>query len=183
MLLAQYDMDENKVVETVLQSKRPPTVYEVVQLLSNNHDEERDWGQLIHKMVKADKLAIEKDNTVVMPFQVPNEVACGITGNCTPEEPMPLIPAIDPVTLLGLLQPVTADLNPEVHSPSHYTRGGIETIDFIEAKGLGFHLGNVVKYVSRAGFKQDAKIQDLEKAMWYLNREIARLKSLPAQDR
>ena len=63
-----------------------------------------------------------------------------------------------------------------VNSPSHYTRGGIESIDFIEAKGLGFCLGNVVKYVSRAGFKADAKIQDLEKAQWYLNREIERLK-------
>lgn len=66
--------------------------------------------------------------------------------------------------------------NPAVYSPSHYTRGGIETIDFIEAKGLGFHLGNVVKYVSRAGYKQDAEVQDLEKARWYLDREIGRLK-------
>lgn len=65
--------------------------------------------------------------------------------------------------------------NKAVHSPSHYTRGGIETIDFIEAKGLGFHLGNTVKYVSRAGFKEDATLQDLEKAMWYLIREINRL--------
>jgi len=63
-----------------------------------------------------------------------------------------------------------------VNSPSHYTRGGIEAIDFIEAKGLGFCLGNVVKYVSRAGFKADAKIQDLEKAQWYLTREINRMK-------
>ena len=65
--------------------------------------------------------------------------------------------------------------NPAVHSPAHYTRGGIETIDFIEAKGLNFHLGNAVKYISRAGFKQDAKIQDLEKAIWYLTREINRI--------
>jgi hypothetical protein len=73
---------------------------------------------------------------------------------------------------------VSADVfqNPAVHSPPHYTRGGIETIDFIEAKGLNFHLGNVVKYVSRAGFKQDAVIQDLEKSLWYLTREINRLK-------
>lgn len=71
----------------------------------------------------------------------------------------------------------TPAYNPAVHSPSHYTRGGIETIDFIEAKGLNFHLGNVVKYVSRAGFKQDAKIQDLEKALWYLTREIKRVKT------
>lgn len=74
-------------------------------------------------------------------------------------------------------QQKTPAYNPAVHSPSHYTRGGIETIDFIEAKGLNFHLGNVVKYVSRAGFKQDAKIQDLEKALWYLTREIKRVKT------
>jgi hypothetical protein len=72
---------------------------------------------------------------------------------------------------------VDTDKNPAVHSPSHYTRGGIETIDFIEAKGLNFHLGNTVKYVSRAGFKQDALLQDLEKALWYLTREINRLKT------
>lgn len=67
-----------------------------------------------------------------------------------------------------------------VNHPSHYTRGGIETIDFIEAKGLGFNLGNVVKYVSRCGHKKsrglsaDTKaLQDLEKAKWYLEREIS----------
>lgn len=66
-----------------------------------------------------------------------------------------------------------------VNRPEHYTEGGIEAIDFIEAKNLGFNLGNVVKYVSRCGHKksrgmsQDAKaLQDLEKAAWYLNREI-----------
>ena len=60
-----------------------------------------------------------------------------------------------------------------VNSPSHYTDGGIETIDFIEAKHLPFHLGNVVKYVSRAGKKNPEKeIEDLEKAEWYLKRYI-----------
>ena len=62
-----------------------------------------------------------------------------------------------------------------VNSPAHYTDGGIETIDYIEAKQLNYHLGNVVKYVSRAG-KKAAALQDLEKAKWYLDREIARLK-------
>lgn len=61
-----------------------------------------------------------------------------------------------------------------VNHPSHYTTGGIETIDFIEAKGLGFCLGNVVKYVARAG-KKDDKLEDLKKARWYLDREIASL--------
>ncbi len=60
-----------------------------------------------------------------------------------------------------------------INSPSHYTDGGIETIDFIEAKGLNYHLGNVVKYVSRAGKKDPAKkLEDLKKARWYLEREI-----------
>ena len=63
-----------------------------------------------------------------------------------------------------------------INSPSHYTDGGIETIDFIEAKKLDYHLGNVVKYVSRAGKKDPAKkLEDLKKARWYLEREIEEL--------
>jgi len=63
----------------------------------------------------------------------------------------------------------------EVNHPPHYTVGGIETIDFIEAKQLNFNLGNVVKYLSRAGEKDSDPLQDLQKARWYLNREIARV--------
>lgn len=64
-----------------------------------------------------------------------------------------------------------------VNNPSHYTDGKIEVIDFIEDKKLGFHLGNSVKYIARAG-KKDPKrtVQDLEKAAWYLNRHITNLK-------
>lgn len=70
--------------------------------------------------------------------------------------------------------PVTAD-KPQVHDavnhPSHYTRGKIEVIDFIEDQQLPYHLGNVVKYVARAGYKGD-KLEDLKKARWYLDRYI-----------
>ena len=69
----------------------------------------------------------------------------------------------------------TKSLDDMVNSPPHYTTGGIETIDFIEAKELNYHLGNVVKYVTRSGHKGD-KLKDLEKAQWYLNREIDNLK-------
>ena len=62
-----------------------------------------------------------------------------------------------------------------VNSPPHYTAGGIETIDFIEAKELGYNLGNVVKYITRSGHKGN-KLEDLEKAQWYLNRVINNLK-------
>jgi hypothetical protein len=58
-----------------------------------------------------------------------------------------------------------------VNHPAHYKVGGIETIDFIEAKGLGYHLGNVVKYITRADYKGN-KVQDLKKAKWYLERAI-----------
>lgn len=62
-----------------------------------------------------------------------------------------------------------------VNHPSHYNVGGIEVIDAIEAWGLGFHAGNTVKYVARAGHKGD-EIEDLEKAQWYLKRRIENLK-------
>jgi hypothetical protein len=59
-----------------------------------------------------------------------------------------------------------------VNHPAHYKTGGIETIDFIEAKELNYNMGNAVKYISRADHKGNRK-QDLEKAKWYLERAIA----------
>lgn len=58
-----------------------------------------------------------------------------------------------------------------VNHPAHYTVGGIETYDFIKAKGLSYELGNVVKYVSRAEHKNN-KVEDLMKARWYLDAAI-----------
>ena len=64
-----------------------------------------------------------------------------------------------------------------VDHPTHY--GGednvYEAIKVIEAWGLGFNLGNTIKYVSRAEKKSDT-LEDLEKASWYINREIKKLK-------
>ena len=62
-----------------------------------------------------------------------------------------------------------------VNHPAHYKTGGIETIDFIEAKELNYNMGNAVKYISRAEHKGN-KQQDLEKAVWYLNRELNKTK-------
>jgi len=61
-----------------------------------------------------------------------------------------------------------------VNHPPHYKAGGMETIDFIEAKALGYHLGNVVKYITRADHKGN-KLEDLKKAQWYLSRAIEKL--------
>ena len=73
-------------------------------------------------------------------------------------------------------------MNDIINHPSHYTDGKIEVIDFIEEKQLNFHRGNAIKYISRAGKKnKETEIEDLEKAAWYINREIQRLEKLKKQ--
>lgn len=60
-----------------------------------------------------------------------------------------------------------------VDHPDHYNQGNIEVIDAIEDWKLNFHLGNAVKYIARAGKKDPAKkIEDLKKALWYVERQI-----------
>jgi hypothetical protein len=58
-----------------------------------------------------------------------------------------------------------------VNHPPHYQGNGIEVIDIIESFDLNFNLGNTIKYVLRAGKKGNKK-EDLEKAVWYLKREL-----------
>lgn len=66
-----------------------------------------------------------------------------------------------------------------VDHPSHYADGKIEVIEYIEDKKLNFHRGNAVKYISRAGKKDPAnEIEDLQKAIWYLQREIENLRRI-----
>lgn len=76
-----------------------------------------------------------------------------------------------PSTQIEMFEPTPDPVN----HPAHYKVGGIETIDFIEAKKLGYNLGNVVKYLTRADHKGN-KLEDLRKAQWYLTREINSLK-------
>lgn len=61
-----------------------------------------------------------------------------------------------------------------VDHPNHYNIGGIEVIDFIESWNLGFSLGNAIKYIARAPYKNN-ELEDLKKARWYIDREIQRL--------
>jgi hypothetical protein len=71
-----------------------------------------------------------------------------------------------------ILAAITEIKNDIVNKPLHYTTGGVETLDFIEAKDLNYRLGNVVKYVVRAGKKHTDPVEDLKKARFYLDREI-----------
>lgn len=65
-----------------------------------------------------------------------------------------------------------------VSHPSHYNSGNIEVIEAIEDWMLNYHLGNAVKYIARAGRKDPKKeIEDLKKAVWYLERKIENLEA------
>ena len=65
-----------------------------------------------------------------------------------------------------------------INHPSHYTFGKIEVIDVLEDWELGFHLGNAVKYIARAGKKNPEKtVEDLKKAQWYLARKIQEIQN------
>jgi hypothetical protein len=55
--------------------------------------------------------------------------------------------------------------------PNYYRRGSIQVWDFIRDQGLNFHLGNAIKYICRAGYK-DSKVEDLKKAIHYLQNEL-----------
>lgn len=74
---------------------------------------------------------------------------------------------------------ITNKIFDDVQNPRHYTDSKIEVIDYIEDKNLGFCLGNAIKYISRAGKKHSANktdeekmVEDLNKAVWYINRRI-----------
>ena len=90
-------------------------------------------------------------------------------------------PGVSPKKALRRLQAFSRDKvetpDDPVQHPAHYTTGKIECIDYIEDKELGFHLGNAVKYITRAGRKDPARtVEDLEKAVWYIQRKIELLK-------
>lgn len=80
----------------------------------------------------------------------------------------------EPVQNMEPVEPVVLD--DPVNHPSHYTDGSIEVSDFIADKNFNFFRGNAIKYISRAGKKDPNKEkEDLEKAIWYLQREIHRM--------
>lgn len=74
---------------------------------------------------------------------------------------------------LELVDDTEAALEDDVNHPAHYNSGKIEVWDFIYDQGLGYALGNAVKYISRAGKKAgNSKTKDLRKAIAFLEREI-----------
>lgn len=66
-------------------------------------------------------------------------------------------------------------LNRDIDHPPHYTFGKFEVIDVIEDWNLGYHLGNAIKYLARAGRKSPDPRADLRKAQWYIQRKLDKL--------
>ena len=68
-------------------------------------------------------------------------------------------------------------MNDNINHPNWYTDSNIEVIDYIDDKKFGYHLGNAIKYISRAGKKDPTKtVEDLKKAVWYIERYIQLIK-------
>ena len=115
-----------------------------------------------------------KHNTICEPISTALSYALGNVPNPIKKPPMPEV-----------VPPKVNDINTvidNVNHPSHYNDGKIEVIDYIEDKQLGFCLGNAVKYISRAGKKKsgnltdkEKEIEDLKKAVFYINYRIKEL--------
>lgn len=137
--------------------------------------------QLIYAVAKKEGL-LKKKKKAVMPEQHPDPnvwvaekkyVRAVAAAYKNAKKPSKIIKAVQEMT--AEIEKVKSDL---VNNPPHYRVGGIDTLDFIEAKDLNFRLANVVKYVVRCGRKADSDpVQDLEKAAFYLKREIDARKS------
>jgi hypothetical protein len=148
----------NSVQETALKlNVSKSRVYTVRWLDKKNKQEKREKRE---KREKQDRSVFTPDN-VVNPqvAAIEKKPSHGWIRVC------PTLPEGESPTPLPTPDPV--------NHPPHYKAGGIETIDYIEAKDFNYRLGNVIKYVSRAGKKEGVDpVQDLEKAAWYLQREI-----------
>jgi hypothetical protein len=127
--------------------------------------------KLIRQGMKAGEISDKVGSSISYVYMVRKEMLKAALTQAQNERPRIRMQS-SPST--NTVKPYATDM---INSPPHYTAGGIETIDFIEAKKLGYNLGNVVKYITRSDLKGD-RLENLEKALWYLNREIKNAKGV-----
>ena len=150
-------------------------VYTVVFKLKNKAKKVKKHAETARlKLAK-----IEGDKKLVRVFTVEGgpyvTMGADEVTNLSPEQYKRLSDSLSkPRTRMQSAEPQVKPQADAVNHPAHYKVGGIETIDFIEAKKLNYNLGNVVKYITRADHKANRE-EDLMKARWYLNREISKL--------
>jgi Trm5-related predicted tRNA methylase len=133
-------------------------------------------AQYVHQTMYADRKRLQPKKMILERAEVElaNKLGISTAEYATQKANILREPKMKRIALFSSNTPITME-EPKadpVNHPAHYKVGGMETIDFIEAKGLSYHLGNAVKYISRADHKGNRK-QDLEKAKWYLERAIA----------
>ena len=146
------------------------TTYQVVYMVRQEMRKREEAEEVVVKKQSARK---QKSKALPVPQDGDGYVYSWVNTNALSEDAKDalashLLDTVNPESIT--MEEPTPDL---VNHPAHYKTGGIETIDFIEAKELNYNMGNAVKYISRAEHKGNKK-QDLEKAIWYLNREIAK---------
>lgn len=129
--------------------------------------------QVRHSMNKKVKAAQKKPSKIIKAVK---EVKSAL-DSLDKDKPFSVYKIVPKVTTRPLTRAeigaLGADIADRVNNPPHYNTGKIETITFIEDKDLNYRLGNVVKYVTRAGKKVGSDpVEDLKKARWYLDREI-----------
>ena len=120
--------------------------------------------QIVWKYKKTPKLLIQPEHLEKAKALIASTKASELSG-------FPAAPVKNEGTAIQYDNTQKECYKPDAINPGHYKVGGIETADYIEAKQLGYNLGNVVKYVSRAYHKGNP-LEDLQKAKWYLERQI-----------
>ena len=150
---------KDRVVEfqDFIAAHKKPNPFENMAVKCNTFDEIQELAKIAEGM----GLKVVNKNYFNNLFYFRYNQDCQYYSSWSADGDLPVIPYADFIASLQTADPV--------NRPSHYTSGKIEVIDFIEDQQLGYHLGNVVKYVARAGKKDPAKeVQDLEKARWHL---------------
>lgn len=167
------DLFTLKPVRVIQQSKFDNEIYLVK--FEDGHEEWADEGNLRHRFEEV--ASIDDPNG-------PEDVACGFCvalggGSCVDCAGYEHMAAgqTDEDRAYDAAARARSVENDVVNHPSHYTAyKGVEVIQLTEQ--MNFNRGNAVKYIARAGLKNpDTEIEDLEKARWYIDREIKRLKA------
>ena len=145
--------------------------YQVVYMVKRGMD--KKLSELAYQLGKGIKRPPAKDWVVTHVSTSNNSIEKAMEEEfpITMEEPKAANKTQNQGELRTVMRMTINDKADPVNHPAHYKYGGIETIDFIEAKELNYNMGNAVKYITRADHKGNRK-QDLEKAIWYLKREL-----------
>lgn len=123
----------------------------------------------VYRLFSGDEIL--KDNGKVLADLIKKETGYDIHGAFKVVDPCTNQNSINKIDKKEIENPKRYIEDERVNHPEHYTKGGIEVHDFISAWRMNFDAGNVIKYVTRAPYKNN-KLEDLKKARWYLNKLI-----------